>query len=245
MAALATIVLSGCAPTGTHYGNWAEGPVAALTTQPNDPCMRAEMRSPAMLAHLNASAGKVGGPSVRAVAVLETIGGGQGITLGCRASLRLENGQTESGTISIRSPEGNGQLIVNFESDAARERREDTPERRAIQKFCTTATAQGCAMYQQDVLACRGLSSSAYGILKTQRFWRSKGSSPEEAARLSIEGQGAPTSTLGMEMMSRHNVPSASASDLQTIAKRAMIYPATAPPESFSETIFNDCVARS
>jgi hypothetical protein len=154
----------------------------------------------------------------------------------------LENGQSESGSLSIQDPGANSPLNVSFESNAAKERRLDTPDQRAIRKYCSTATSQGCALYQLDVVACRGLSSTAYSILTQQRFWRSNGSSPEEAARLSLRGQQPSGRTL--EVMVQHGMTLPSISDLQTIAQRAMTYPLAAPAQTFSENIFDDCVAR-
>ena len=116
--------LAACAPAGTHYGSWLEGPTAALTPQPNDPCQRPEIRSPGMLTFLNAKIGQRGGPSGRVVAVEEAFGGTQfpgseGISLNCRARLKLENGQSELGTLHIQEKGGNGTPIVSFEYDPA------------------------------------------------------------------------------------------------------------------------------
>jgi hypothetical protein len=220
------LLLSACAPAGTHYD------VGSFTPTPNDACQRPEVRTPGMLSYLNANVGQAGGPSVRAVAV-EQVSGGMGQTgssLNCRATLQLENGQRESGTLSVQDPGAGAPLHVTFESDAAKDRRMDTPERRAIRKHCATSTPQGCALYTSDVTSCRAVAGDAYSILLTQRLWRSKGSSPEEAARLSLDG------------ISRGD-PSSSSGDLVTIARRAQSFPLTSQPQEFSDQILNDCIA--
>lgn len=77
--------------------------IGSFTPTPNDVCQRPEVRTPGMLSYLNAKAGQVGGPSVRAVAV-EQASRGMGLIggmLNCRAILQLENGQHEAGTLSV------------------------------------------------------------------------------------------------------------------------------------------------
>lgn len=221
----AALLLSACAPAGTHYE------AGSFTPTPNDACQRPEIRSPGMLSFLNAKAGQVGGPSVRVAAVEQASGGtGQGGShLSCRAVLVLENGQREAGTLTMQDF---GEAVppnVNFESDAAKDRRLDTPERRAIRKYCATATPQGCAVYTRDVTACGLVAGQAYSILMAQRLWRSKGSSPEEAARLSVD----PTSG------------NQATSDQVAIARRAKSFPLTSQPQEFSDQILAECISNA
>jgi hypothetical protein len=74
------------------------------------------------------------------------------------------------------------------------------------------------------------LAGDAYSILATQHLWQSKGSSPAEAAELSIDA------------VSRGN-PSGSPRDLAIIVKRAQSVPGTVPLQQFSNTIPKDCIA--
>ena len=220
--------------TGWHFGSWADGPAAAFTRYPNDACQRTELKSPGMLSYLNAKAGRPGGPTVRAIAVeaLQGATGQTGGNLSCRGMITLENGQHEGGTLTVQDPGGGAPLNVNWESDAAAERRTDTPERRALKKYCATATPQGCALYVRKLSACRPLASEAYSILATQRLWRSKGSSPAEAAELSIDAiaNGNPTS---------------SGTDLAIIVKRAAALPTAVPLQQFSDSILNECITNA
>ena len=99
---LAAILLSGCAPAGTHYGSWAEGPVAAFTAQPNDPCQRVEMRSPGAMNLLNAKVGLPDGPSQRVISIEALTGGGYGIgPLVCHGTVVMEGGLRDTGTLSV------------------------------------------------------------------------------------------------------------------------------------------------
>lgn len=217
---------------GWHFGSWADGPAAAFTRYPNDPCQRNEMKSAGLLSYLNAKAGKPGGPTVPAVAV-EALQGGTGQSgnyITCRGIISRQNGQREGGTLIVQDPGGGAALNVNWESDAAKDRRMDTPERQAMRKYCATATPLGCALYTQKITGCRPLAGDAYSILATQRLWRSKGSSPAEAAELSIDA------------ISKGN-PSGSPRDLAMIVKRAAALPGTVPLQKFSDTILAECIS--
>jgi hypothetical protein len=217
---------------GWHFGSWSKGPISAFTPQPNDACQRNEMKSPGMLSYLNAKVGQNYGPSAHVVGVesLQGAFGQTGSYLSCHGVLALENGAREAGTLSVQDPGGGAALNVNWESDAAKDRRLETPERQALRKYCATATPQGCALYTRKIAGCRPLSGNAYSILSTQRLWQSKGSSPAEAAELSIDA------------ISRGN-PSGSPRDLAIIVKRAEAAPGTVPLQQFSDTILKGCIA--
>jgi hypothetical protein len=215
---------------GWHFGSWSEGPIAAFTPQPNDACQRKEMSSPGMLTYLNAEIGQPYGPSARVVRIqgLHGYPGATGGYLSCQGTIVLESGAQEIGTLSVQDPGGNAPVQVNWESEAAKAKRLDSPEKGAITKFCATATPRGCALYVRKISGCRPLASTAYSVLATQRLWRSKGSSPEEAAQLSIDA------------IASGNV-SASPRDLAVIVKRAQGTNGTTPLQEFSEQILNEC----
>lgn len=116
--------------SGWHFGSWKDGPAAAFTRYPNDPCQREEMRSNGMLSYLNAKAGRVGGPSARVVAIeaLQGAAGQMANFVSCRGQVRLEGGQQETGTLTIQDPGGAATLNVNWETDTAKAQRLSLPK---------------------------------------------------------------------------------------------------------------------
>jgi hypothetical protein len=142
-------------------------PIAAFTPQPNDACQRKEMSSPGMLSYLNAKIGQPYGPSARVVGIqsLQGYPAATGSYLTCQGTIVLESGAQESGTLSVQDPGGNAPVQVSWESEAAKAKRLDSPEKRAITKFCATATPQGCALYVRKISGCRPLASAAYSVL--------------------------------------------------------------------------------
>ncbi len=126
VAAMALLAISGCAPPGYHFGQWSLGdPKAAFTVYPNDACQRRELRTPGAVQWVNSLVGTQGGPSGRVVTI-ENVSGpavDNPNPLSCHATLRLENGGFEEGTLTFFSPGNDRPLVVSWESDFARSQR--------------------------------------------------------------------------------------------------------------------------
>jgi hypothetical protein len=129
--AFAFLPIAACAPVGTHYGSWSEGPVAAFTATSNDDCQRLEtQRSTVNL--LNQKIGQPSGPATQVTAAvgLTTIPNGaiDGPTLTCRGALQTATGTIGPGVLELRladtsTPQSITVRDALWETDTDRDRR--------------------------------------------------------------------------------------------------------------------------
>lgn len=224
-------IAGACAPAGMHYGTWAEGPVAAFTLKSNDTCQRAEMRSAGAVSWLNSKVGKRDGPARRVIAIEDLRGetGSGGSSISCQGALVMEGGLREIGTVSFHDPGDGAAMNVSWESDVAKATRQDSPEKRAIQKYCAAATPIACSLYVRKVSACPSLGSAAYSMLLYQRQMQTTGATRDQAAELSVDA------------MRNGNLP-ISAKDLVAIAERAKHLSGGILPQEFRAEIISECL---
>lgn len=130
--ALAFLLLAACAPIGTHYGSWAEGPVAAFAATSNDDCQRPETQL-STVNFLNRKIGQPSGPALQVVSAanLTTIPNEaiDGPTLTCRGVLQTAGGSVGPGTLRLRLSDNSTAKVMTvtdalWETDSDRDRRE-------------------------------------------------------------------------------------------------------------------------
>jgi hypothetical protein len=226
------LLASACAPAGQHYGSWsAADPASAFTVYPNDPCRRAELQSPGALSHLNAKVGQPDGPSRKVTSLngLTSGFGNSGGSIVCHGTIVFDNGDSESGTVAFIDYVGTDSFGATWESDAQRERRQDTPTRRAIRRFCATATPLACSLYVSQATRCEIYGSNGYTILLSERAMISAGATPVQAAELAID--------------SHVKVAAGALDDLVSVAQRALTLPDEETPGSFRDNLLQECLA--